>query len=102
MPIRPHAAMFVHPGPWLRRNVLEPYGLNVTEAAQHLGVTRAPMSNLLNGKAALSPDMALRFEAAFGVDAETLVRMQAAYDLTQVRQTTRVEIARLPDPALAA
>ena len=55
MAIRLHPSMAVHPGPWLRRNVIEPYRLSVTETAERLHVTRPAMSNLLNGKADLSP-----------------------------------------------
>jgi addiction module HigA family antidote len=65
--------------------IVEPHGLTVTEVAEHLGVSRQDMSALLNGRAALSPMMALRFEKAFGVKADTLMRMQVAYDLAQVR-----------------
>lgn len=75
----------VHPGDWLRSEIVEPHGLNVTEAARHLGVTRQAMSNLLNARAGLSADMAIRFEKAFGVKADTLLRMQTAYELAQAR-----------------
>lgn len=80
-----HPSIFVHPGPWLRTEFIEAYGLTVSAAAEALGVTRVAMSNLLNGKAALSADMALRFEKAFGISADTMVRMQAAYDIAQAR-----------------
>jgi addiction module HigA family antidote len=65
--------------------IVEPHGLTVTQVAAHLGVSRQNMSALLNGHAALSPMMALRFEKAFGIKADTLMRMQVAYDLAQVR-----------------
>lgn len=64
--------------------MLEPLGVSVTGAARHLGVTRPPLSNMLNGKAALSPEMAVRFEMAFGISAATILRMQATHDLAQV------------------
>ena len=100
MAIKLHASMAVHPGPWLRRNVIEPYGLTVTEAATRLHVTRAAMSNLINGKAALSPEMALRFELAFGLGAETLLRMQTAHDLVEVREgADRLQVERIAEAA---
>ena len=77
--------MAVHPGPWLKRNVIDHYDMSVTEAAGRLHVTRQAMSNLLNGNAGLSADMAIRFEKAFGLGAETLMRMQAAHELAQAR-----------------
>jgi addiction module HigA family antidote len=85
MAIKLHSSFAVHPGAWLRTEIVEPYGLSVTVAAGKLGVTRQAMSNLLNGKAALSAEMAIRFEKAFGVRAETMLRMQAAYDLVEAR-----------------
>lgn len=85
MAIKVHPSFSVHPGAWLRTEIVVPHGLNVTEAAARLAVTRQAMSNLLNGHAALSADMALRFEAVFGVKADTMLRMQLAYDLAQAR-----------------
>lgn len=85
MAIRIASYFAVHPGDWLRTEIVEPNGLNVTEAARHLGVTRQAMSNLLNAKAGLSADMAIRFEKAFGVKADTMLRMQTAYELAQAR-----------------
>jgi len=85
MPIRIASAFAVHPGDWLRTEIVEPNGLNVTDAARHLGVTRQAMSNLLNARAGLSADMAIRFEKAFGVKADTLLRMQTAYELARAR-----------------
>ncbi len=69
----------LHPGPYIRENVL-PKGMNVTEAAKRLAIGRPALSNMLNGKAALSPDMAARIEHAFGASAHKLMDMQAAYD----------------------
>lgn len=68
-----------HPGDFIRTEVIEESGLNVTRAAEVLGVRRATLSNLLNGNAALSPEMALRIEKAFGVGMDMLLRMQAWY-----------------------
>ena len=100
MAIKLHPAMAVHPGPWLRRNVVAPYGLTVTELADRLHVTRPNLNNLLNGKADLSPSMALKFEAAFGVGAETLLRMQTAHDLAEAREGIgAVQVERITKPA---
>jgi len=85
MAIQLHPSMAVHPGPWLKRNVIGHYGMTVTDAAVRLRVTRQAMSNLLNGNAGLSAEMAIRFEKAFGLKADTLMRMQAAHELTQAR-----------------
>jgi addiction module HigA family antidote len=65
--------------------VIEPLDLSVTQAAKVLGVTRAALSALLNGRAALSPDMALRIEKAFGPKMDTLLRMQIAYEIAETR-----------------
>ena len=85
MPVKLHPSFAVHSGAWLRAELVEPHGLTVTEAAANLYVTRQAMSNLLGGRAGLSAEMAIRFEKAFGVRADALVRMQGAHDLMQVR-----------------
>jgi antitoxin HigA-1 len=74
-----------HPGQFIRMEVIEPLGLSVTQAAKILGVTRPALSALLNGRAALSPDMALRVEKAFGPKMDTLLRMQTAYEISETR-----------------
>jgi addiction module HigA family antidote len=74
-----------HPGGFIKRSVL-PDDLSVTAAAEALGVGRPALSNLLNEKASLSPEMALRVEKAFGVKMDTLLRMQARYDAWHMRQ----------------
>ena len=74
-----------HPGDFVRMEVIEELGLNVTQAAEILGVRRATLSDLLNGNAALSPEMALRIEKAFGVSMDMLLRMQAWYDASRMR-----------------
>ena len=74
-----------HPGDFIRTEVIEELGLNVTRAAEILGVRRATLSDLLNGNATLSPEMALRIEKAFGVGMDMLLRMQAWYDASQMR-----------------
>ena len=75
-----------HPGQFIRMEVIEPLNLTVTKAAQILGVTRPALSALLNCRAALSPEMALRIEKAFGPKMDTLLRMQAAFEVAEVRQ----------------
>ena len=100
MAIKIHPSIVVHPGPWLRREIVEHYKLSVSRVAEHFGVTRHAMSNLLNGKAALSPEMAIRFEKAFGISANTMMRMQAAYDLAQVElRADEIKVERWPEAA---
>ena len=74
-----------HPGDFIRTEVIEDLGLSVTRAAQILGVRRATLSDLLNGNASLSPEMAFRIEKAFQVSMDLLLRMQAWYDATRMR-----------------
>lgn len=74
-----------HPGGFVKHEVLQPLGLSVTEAADALGVTRPALSALLNERAHLSPEMALRIEKAFGVSMDTLMRKQNSYDIAQAR-----------------
>jgi antitoxin HigA-1 len=74
-----------HPGQFIRMEVIEPLGLSVTQAAKVLGVSRPALSALLNARAALSPDMALRIEKAFGPKMDTLLRMQTAYEIAETR-----------------
>ena len=75
-----------HPGDFLKHEVLEELELSVTDAARVLGVTRPALSALLNERSSLSPEMALRFEKAFGLSMDTLMRMQNSYDIAQARQ----------------
>ena len=74
-----------HPGGIVRRQCLEPLGLSVTRAAEGLGVTRQALSDLVNGHAGVSTEMAVRLSKAFGSSPETWLGMQMAYDLWQVR-----------------
>jgi addiction module HigA family antidote len=74
-----------HLGGFIRREVIDPLGLSVTEAATALGVTRQALSNLLNERVALTTDMALRIEKAFGPKMDHLMRMQLAYELAEAR-----------------
>lgn len=91
----------VHPGRIVRRDCLEPLNLSVTEAAKVLGVTRQALNNVVNEKAGISPEMAIRLSKAFGSTPETWVRMQAAYDLAQaLRQEGKIRVERYePKPA---
>jgi addiction module HigA family antidote len=75
-----------HPGRIVRQDCIEPLGLTVTQAAKALGVTRQALNNLVNGKAGISPEMAVRLAKAFGASAEMWLRLQANYDLAQVPQ----------------
>lgn len=86
MALRMHPSPTVHVGNWLKTEIVERAGVNVTTLAQHSGVSRQALSTLLNGNASLSADMAMRFEKAFGVRADTLLRMQTAYELAQARE----------------
>jgi len=84
-----------HPGRIVRQECLEAIRLSVTEAARALGVTRRALSNLVNEKAGISPEMAIRLEKAFGGTADAWLRMQSACDLAQTRkQTDEIEVQR--------
>jgi len=78
-----------HPGDLIKTEVIGALGLNVSKAAEILKVRRATLSDLLHGKAALTPDMALRIEKAFGPEMDHLLRMQLAYDVAKARQRAR-------------
>ena len=75
-----------HPGDFVRTEIIESAGLSVTAAAVALQVSRPALSSLLNGRADLSGDMALRIEKAFGVKMDALMRMQSTYDIAQTRK----------------
>lgn len=84
-----------HPGEFIRMEVLDELGLSVSRAAEILDVRRATLSDLLNGKAAMSPEMALRIEKAFGMSMATLLRMQAWFDSHAMReQASRIHVKR--------
>ena len=92
-----------HPGAFVRIEVIEPLGLSVTEAARVLGVTRPALSALLNARASLSPEMAIRIEKAFGPDMETLMRMQSSYDIARARRREGdIKVARYRPKAAPA
>jgi addiction module HigA family antidote len=85
----------VHPGRSIRTACLEPLGLSVTEGAKVLGVTRQALNNVVNGKAGISPEMAIRLAKAFGSTAETWLRMQLAYDLAAARKdASKIKVRR--------
>jgi addiction module HigA family antidote len=89
-----------HPGDLIRTEVIEAHGLTVSKAAEVLKVRRATLSDLLRGKAGLTPEMALRIEKAFGPDMHHLLRMQLAYDVAKMRQQARrITVKRYAPPA---
>ncbi len=75
-----------HPGGFVKSEIVETRGLSVTEAAAALGVTRPALSKLLNGRAHLSPEMALRIEKAFGLSMDQLMGMQNSFDIVEIRK----------------
>jgi addiction module HigA family antidote len=88
-----------HPGELLKENVDE-LGLSVAEAAKGLGVTRQQLYNVINGKSAITPEMAVRLEKALGGTADLWLRMQVNYDLAQVRQRDgSIKVKRLSPKA---
>jgi addiction module HigA family antidote len=85
-----------HPGELVKFDCIEAHGICVTEAANALGVTRQALSNLINGNAAISPEMAVRLEKAFGGTAEGWLKLQLAYDLAAVRKTAaKIKVRRI-------
>jgi addiction module HigA family antidote len=92
-----------HPGDFIRTEIVKAAGLTVTAAAKALRVSRPALSSLLNGKADLSGEMALRLEKAFGVKMDTLMRMQSAFEIAQTRKRAdRIEIPRFLLPKTIA
>ncbi|EKE70182.1 HigA family addiction module antitoxin [Oceanibaculum indicum] len=89
-----------HPGLSVRHDCLEPLGLTVSEAAKRLGVSRKQLSDLVNGHAGISPEMAIRLDKAFGGGAETWYRLQAAYDLAQaMKRADEIKVDRIAQAA---
>ncbi len=78
-----------HPGDLIKTEIVEALGLSVSKAAEILKVRRATLSDLLRGKAALTPEMALRIEKAFGPDMNHLLNMQLAHDVAKTRERAR-------------
>jgi addiction module HigA family antidote len=84
-----------HPSRFIREEILDELGLSVAMAAEFLGVRRATVSDLVNGHASLSPEMAFRIEKAFGISMDTLLRMQAWHDNRGVRERAgEIEVKR--------
>ena len=80
-----HPSLAVHPGDWLKSEVVDPHGVSINRLAACFHVTRQTLSNLFNGHTSLSAEMAIRFEKAFGIKADTLMRMQTTFDMAQAR-----------------
>lgn len=92
----------LHPGQFVRTRIVEPLGLSVKDAAYALGVHRVALSRFLNEQAALSPEMAIRLEKAFGASMEDLMRMQNSYDIALARQSQDdIKVARF-EPQITA
>lgn len=90
-----------HPGEILKEEVLAPLNLSVTEAAERLAMSRVAFSRVLNGKAGISPDLAVRLERAGVSTARAWLVMQANYDLWQAMQRKQPPVRRLQEPAAA-
>jgi addiction module HigA family antidote len=85
-----------HPGQHVKFDCLEPLGLSITKGAKVLGVTRLTLSNLVNGKNGVSPEMAIRLSKAFGGSPGVWIRMQAAYDLAQAESRAgKIKVKRV-------
>ncbi|WP_347304593.1 HigA family addiction module antitoxin (plasmid) [Croceibacterium sp. TMG7-5b_MA50] len=86
MAITLHHSVAVHPGEWVRIEIIEAHRLTIGEAARLLHVSRQALSALLNSRSDLSPTMAIRLEKVFGISAETLLRMQASWNIRLARE----------------
>ena len=85
-----------HPGKILKTLCLEPLNLTITETARSLGISRKTLSGILNGRAGISPEMAIRLSKAFGSTAETWLAMQAAFDLAAIRKhESKIKVKRV-------
>lgn len=91
-----------HPGEVLRDGVFADTGITVTEFAHRLGVTRVALSRVLNGKAAISAEMAVRLATALGGSAESWLHMQGSHDLWHAKRALRSQLARIPRPKSSA
>lgn len=85
MAIKVHPSFAIHAGVWLKSEIVEAHGVPINTLAEAFGVSRQAISAVLHGRAALTADMAIRFEHAFGVKADTLMRMQTRYELAKAR-----------------
>lgn len=89
-----------HPGRIVRQDCLEPLGLSVTDAAKALGVSRNALSEIVNERRGISPEMAIRLDKAFGGGADSWHMMQAAYDMTRaMKKADRIKVARVAQPS---
>ena len=89
-----------HPGEHVLEDCLKPLGLSITKAADVLGVSRLTLSNLVNGKNGVSPEMAIRLSKAFGGRPEVWLGMQMQYDLAQAeKKAAAIKVKRVPVPA---
>ena len=89
-----------HPGLSVRHDCLEPLNLSVTEAARRLGISRRQLSDIVNCRAGISPEMAIRLDKAFGGGADTWLRLQSAYDLAQAMQhADEIKVQRITSAA---
>lgn len=92
-----------HPGRIVRQECIEPLGLSVTEGAKALGVSRNALSELVNERRGISPEMAIRLDKAFGGGADTWHRMQAAYDMAQaMKNADKIKVQGVLQPVLGA
>ena len=90
-----------HPGRIVRQECLEPLGLSVTDAAKALGVSRNALSEIVNERRGISPEMSIRLHKAFGGGADSWHMMQANYDMAKaMEQADRIKVERVPQPAL--
>lgn len=100
MALEMHPSLTVHVGDWLKTEIVEPAAISVKDLADHFGVSRQAVSSLLNGNSGLSAEMAIRFEKAFGVKADTLLRMQTSFELAQARlHEGDIKVRKLRDVA---
>lgn len=89
-----------HPGQSVRRDCLEPLGLTVTDGAKVLGVSRQALNSIVNEKAGISPEMAIRLDKAFGGTADAWLALQSAYDLVQARKNAdKIKVKRYSVPS---
>jgi addiction module HigA family antidote len=92
-----------HPGRIVREEILQPLGLSVTSGAKILGVSRQALNNLVNQRAGISPEMAIRLAKAFGASAQTWLRMQSNYDLAQaLKSESKIRVRRYQRSEVAA
>ena len=85
-----------HPGLSVRHDCLEPLGLSVTEAARKLGISRKQLSDIVNCRSGISPEMAIRLDKAFGGGADTWYRLQSTWELAQAKKVAhRIRVERL-------